>query len=397
MTEDTAPRHVAVLVGNGLSIAFNNQLNLRLITEEMISRMENASEGGTQVVHAMNEIARRALADGEVTDGDFEKLVGAFDSQVLTLDELAKLAALVDQDNVELSDSIQKVAAFSQQVRDMGTSYILQVIMERSRADWTLHEAMHKLVQAVVDEFDGQVHFGNLNYDTLLLSSLLAIDAPMTDLGLGYNPVPIRTVEEDSGEDGPSYVGYPLRKQANFPTGSRYRVRLLHLHGSLTYWGHAEKDIHIKIPIDAIRRHHLWEDMREGNPEWRPDVVLANQRDKARHVERHPFKLAYEAFQSGLTESEHWLVIGYSFRDKCVNDILRNEFIVRAKKPIVLVSTYGELPTRSEVELAFGWGAEDGHSDWLFINRDGAEGLEDTADWALFTDMSQKAEAELSR
>ncbi|MEZ2389068.1 hypothetical protein AB6813_05860 [bacterium RCC_150] len=117
----------------------------------------------------------------------------------------------------------------------------------------------------------------------------------------------------------------------------------------------------------------MWAGLREGRPKWRPAVVLANQRDKTHHVGRYPFKLAYEVFQKGLRDSDHWIVIGYSFRDACVNDILRNEFIRREVKPKVLVSTFGHSPTMEEVERAFGWGAEDKDSSgWLNINREGA-------------------------
>lgn len=387
MTDALPPLNAAVLVGNGLSIAFNSELNLASITKEMISRMESASEDGDKVVHAMNEIARRAVSDGEVTDEDFEKLVGAFDSQVLTLDELSKLAELVASEDTELRKSIQDVAAFSQKVRDMGISYVLEVIMERSRGDWTLHDEMHQLVSAIIDKFGGNVLIGNLNYDTLLLSALKAVDAPMSDLGHGYAQFPIQVKDEQNPEDeGTTYTVTRLRTTANFPVGPKYRVRLLHLHGSLTYWRSTENELHFKAPVDLLRNHAMWAGLREGEPKWRPAVVLANQRDKAHHVGRYPFKLAYETFQEGLSNSEHWLVIGYSFRDSCVNDILRNEFIRRKVKPRVLVSTFGDFPTMEEVELAFGWGAEDeDSSDWLTINRDGAKGLHETLDWAVFT------------
>ncbi|MEZ2389067.1 hypothetical protein AB6813_05855 [bacterium RCC_150] len=236
MPEELQPRQAAVLVGNGLSIAFNQQLNLASITREMISRMESATEDGDKVVHAMKEIARRALSDGEVTDEDFEKLVGAFDSQVLTLDELRKLADLVASEDTELRKSIQDVAAFSQKIRDMGISYVLEVIMERSRGDWTLHEEMHDLVSAIIEAFEGNVHIGNLNYDTLLLSALKAVDAPMSDMGHGFSQFPIRVKDEhDSDDGGTLYTVTRLRTVDNFPVGARYRVKLLHLHGSLTY------------------------------------------------------------------------------------------------------------------------------------------------------------------
>lgn len=387
MTDVLPALNAAVLVGNGLSIAFNSELNLASITKEMISRMESATEDGGKIVHAMNEIARRAVSDGEVTDGDFEKLVGAFDSQVLTLDELSKLAELVATEDAELRKSIKDVATFSQKVRDMGISYVLEVIMERSRGDWTLHEEMHQLVKTIIDEFGGTIHIGNLNYDTLLLSAMKAAHAPMSDMGHGFSQFPIQVKDEENPDDeGTTYTVTRLRSVANFPVGSKYRVRLLHLHGSLTYWHSIKEDLHFKAPVELLRNHQMWAGLREGEPKWRPTVVLANQRDKAHHVGLYPFKLAYETFQEGLRESQHWLVIGYSFRDTCVNDILRNEFIRRKVKPKVLVSTFGDLPTMEEVELAFGWGAEDeDSSSWLTINRQGARGLQETWDWAVFT------------
>jgi len=68
----TAERNVAVLVGNGLSIAFNPELNLQRITEEVLQRIEK-SEGGDVVV-AMKEIAERALPYGATSADDFEVL-----------------------------------------------------------------------------------------------------------------------------------------------------------------------------------------------------------------------------------------------------------------------------------------------------------------------------------
>ncbi len=283
--------------------------------------------------------------------------------------------------------SIQDVAAFSQKVRDRGISYVLEVIMDRSRGDWTLHEEMHGLVSAIIEKFGGTVHIGNLNYDTLLLSALKAVDAPMSDMGNRYSQFPIQVKDDENADDeGTSYTVTRLRTTANFPVGAKYRVRLLHLHGSLTYWRSTEHDLHFKAPVDLLRNHGMWAGLREGSPKWRPAVVLANQRDKSHHIGRYPFNLAYQTFKNGLRDSDHRLVIGYSFRDTCVNDILRTEFIRREVKPKVLVSTFGGLPALEEVERAFGWGAEDKDSSgWLSINREGAKGLEGTWDWAVFT------------
>lgn len=387
MTEHTFRRDASVLVGNGLSIAFRPRLNLATITEEMISRMQGATDNGDQVVHAMKEIARRALTEGDVADEDFEKLVGAFDSQALTLDELGKLADLVDEDpSSTLIDSIKEVSAFSQRVRDMGISYVLEVVMERSRADHDRDAGLHSLVENLMEEFDGNITIGNLNYDTLLLAALQATSAPMSDMAAGYGKLGIRVSDPDDDDYEMNYTGYILRDSPNFLNDRAHRLRLLQLHGSITYWHEVDgKRRHFKLPVDAVRNPKLWEELRSGVAAWRPTVVLANQRDKARHVERPPFSICYDSFQDSLASTDHWLVIGYSFRDACVNDVLRTEFLKRREKPTVLVSTYGRELKRAEVELAFGWGAEDADSNsWLTINRSGAAGLEDTSDWASF-------------
>jgi len=40
------------------------------------------------------------------------------------------------------------------------------------------------------------------------------------------------------------------------------------------------------------------------------------------------------------------------------------------------------------VERSFGWNAEDGDSShWLTINRDGADGVENTVDWEEFSTL----------
>ena len=124
---------------------------------------------------------------------------------------------------------------------------------------------------------------------------------------------------------------------------------------------------------------------REQTTDVRPVVVLANPRDKADHVSEYPFALAYEVFTDGLDQADQWLVIGYSFKDEPVNGRLRNAFLEREIKPKMLVVTHGESPSRVVVERALGWGADDGDSSaWLTINREGANGIQETEDWATF-------------
>ncbi|WIB15213.1 SIR2 family protein [Curtobacterium sp. MCPF17_050] len=371
-------RDVAVLVGNGLSIAFNPALNLRAITTEMVSRIAAASDEGGDVVRAMKEIAERALPNGVTSEEDFEILVGAFGAESRTMSNLEHLADLTKPQDEELKDAIKRVAQFAEEVRDNGLSHVLQVIFERSHAYQHDSQDLHDFVQAVVDSFEGRVTFANLNYDTLLLSGLINVcQGDLADMGHGYKQVSVTT--EDSSVKVPA-----LRStKSDFP--SNRRVRLLHLHGSVTFWSNTDRTIFAKLDRGFLETHNQWKAVRALDTNIRPVVVLANQRDKAAHVREFPFSLAYSMFSDSLVTADSWLIVGYSFRDEPVNSRLRDEFSDRDPKPRVLVVTHGSEPTRRQIERALGWGKEDGSSnEWLTIHRGGADGVETTTDWSAF-------------
>lgn len=369
-----------MLVGNGLSIAFNPELNLRTITQEMIDRISSEGEDGDDVVAAMREIAARALPDGANTDDDFEVLVGAFGAESRTLSYLQELADLVSPQDENLRDAIKLVSAFAERVRDTGLSHVLQVIFERSHAYESESEPLRAFVRGILGGFAGQVAIANLNYDTLLLAALLneCDRDELADMASGYKRVTVHS-------EGETIRRVPALREvaADFPADRR--VRLLHLHGSVTYWSDREKDVFAKLDTSFLRNYDQWEAVRQQDTDVRPVVVLANQRDKATTVTEYPFSLAYEMFKRGLARADKWLIVGYSFRDDPINAALRDEFIGRVEKPSVLVVTHGSYPTRREIRRAFGWGAEDGKAHWLTVNREGAFDLMASDEWEAFT------------
>jgi hypothetical protein len=370
---------VAVLVGNGLSIAFNPELELRSITEEVMTRIRAAD--GDDVVAAMKEIAENALPEGVTSDEDFEHLVGAFGTESRMLGMLETLATLTSPKDEELREAIRRVASFAAQVRDNGVSHVLEVICERTHAEFEKAAELHALVTSILEAFPGKVAFGNLNYDTLLLAALLHVDddkKQVADLADGRSTVNVE-VNDKEHRDVPA-----LRREAtDFP--QRRRVRLLHLHGCLAYWENRQMDLFAKIPKEILDDDKQWSAVRDRTTNVRPSVVLANPRDKAQHVTEYPYSLAYEVFEEGLRSATNWIVIGYSLRDEPINRMLSARFLDLQEKPSVLVVTHGDGPTDVEVHRAFGWGADDGDpSPWLTICRSGANGLQHTAEWKAY-------------
>ncbi|MFF5625346.1 SIR2 family protein [Microbacterium sp. LWH10-1.2] len=366
-------RNVAALVGNGMSIAFEPSLNLTSITEEVLRRIE--SEDGGQVVEAMKKVAEWALPDGASSDHDFELLVGAFGFESRTLGLLDSLAALREPADEDLRDAIDAVARFAQRVRDGGIAHVLEVIAERSHASQERAAPMRRLMSALIHDFDGRISIGNLNYDTLLLAALMKVcPKEFSDLGDGRKET---TVVLGLSEHPANRL---RRRRADFP--KYQRVRLLHLHGSLTYW--SDGDTSVKVSLPELEAASPWRAIRSGETTARPLVVLANPQEKPEQVRRHPFGLAYDLFSDALDEADSWLVVGYSFRDESVNLRMQESLAAYEEPPRMLVVTHGDSPSRQEISRALGVEPSSTHA-WLHIDKRGAYGLEARSSWSWFT------------
>ncbi|MBE4719879.1 SIR2 family protein [Pseudarthrobacter sp. AB1] len=359
-------RNLGMLIGNGLSLAFNPELNIRLISEEIIRRVRQ--DAGDKDADAIATAMQRAAA---ATGGgnpmlDFEVLVGAFVTEGSFMERLHELASYIDPSDAELSAAFERIASFSESLRWRGVSHVLEVVAERTVASLDLKADLNTFVDLVLNNYGGTITVGNLNYDTLVLSSLMENHASeFCDLALGYNPA---TISFDGGQ---RFSIYKLRTALNFPNARR--VRLLNLHGSLTWWRNSADDSVYKFPVEEVRRPTIWSTIRELDYDegWYPEVVLANQSSKVHQVLRPPFSLAYDGLRRGLEMSDDWMVVGYSFRDVSVNALLREAFDTKTNRPNVLVVTKGEFPTRGEIEQAFSWSLAQGASaSWLRIQRD---------------------------
>jgi SIR2-like domain len=372
--ETSRPRNLGMLIGNGLSLAFNPELNIRVISEEIVRRVrQDAGEKDADAIATAMQRAAAATGGGNPML-DFEVLVGAFVTEGSFMERLGELASYIDPNDVELSSAFARISGFSESLRWRGVSHVLEVVAERTVASLGLKADLNTFIDLVVASYSGTITLGNLNYDTLVLSSLMENHGgEFCDLALGYNPATI------SFEGGLRFPIYQLRTALNFPNGRR--IRLLSLHGSLTWWRNHKDGSVYKFPVEEVRRPTIWSTIRQHDYDegWYPEVVLANQSSKVYQVLRPPFSLAYEGLRRSLETSDDWLIVGYSFRDVPVNALLREAFDAKTSRPNVLVVTKGQLPTRTEIEHALSWSVAQGSSStWLRIIRDGAESIVQT-------------------
>lgn len=138
---------------------------------------------------------------------------------------------------------------FASRVRDNGISYVLGVIAEYSHAFQDRAEDLNSLISALIESFAGKISIGNLNYNTLLLAGLLAfcVSKVVADMGHGLqeDSIPIRGRKRVT-------VNHLRQSVADFPDS--HRVRLLHLHRSLTYWANSDESMHVKLPREEVER-----------------------------------------------------------------------------------------------------------------------------------------------
>lgn len=365
-------RSLTCLAGNGLSIAFNPDLSLQSVTNEVVARLD-ADAPVRPVSGILIELAR--INDAGDAEVDFEALVGTLSSQHGAFVQMAQLCNAMEPTDQELATALRRSATFAAQLADVGVSQVLDVIGERSIAYYERQEPLSNWLKSLVTEFADRLTFANLNYDTMLHAGLLEWPADLCDMGDGRQ----RQIFEDA--EGLRLPCNGIRTEDDFPDDRR--IRLIHMHGSYTWWRQGDDRQVYRIDADQVRSSALLSRVRNQTTSLRPVVVLANRIEKPTVVERYPFDLSYDIFSSSLQESDHWLVVGYSFRDSSVNERLRRAALARERgdMPKVCVITYGDEPSKHLIEQEFGWSVADGPSSWLTVIRTGVLNSPETSEW----------------
>lgn len=371
--------NLAMLVGNGLSIAFSDELMLGNISSEVTERLTSiyGNQGG-DVAKAMQKVAAHARTGDPITD--FESLIGAFGGHSDILRDLTTFANLTENSS-EITDEIKRVREFVGAVQRKGIGHTLEIIVERSYSDLVSRKPLNDFFALVRSVFSSAITVANLNYDTLVLSVLSEdYGSSFCDLARGG-----ATSSAEINLTGSPHNIYELRPDASdMPEQSWKPIRLLHLHGSATFWN--IKGSSVKVEIPTTRNESVWQRFRDGDLKAHPLVVLANQHDKADHVRRYPFNVAYELAEDDFRSSDSWLIVGYSFRDVCVNDLLKRCWDSSFSKPRILIVTKGQDLISGDIENALGLDHEAISNYPIDIERDGVVGLEERGPWKWFVD-----------
>jgi hypothetical protein len=267
---------IAVLIGNGLSIAYNGNLTIPKITESIVQRLSEAGSDGTPQAQLMRMVAERAGHDDARTN--FEAPVSPFDELRDTLPLIGKLSNLAGKSRLDIRRALQDSAEFANLLYRHGVSNVLEVIAMESTAREDDIVPLRAFVEEIIDSADGgEVAVGNLNYDALLMAAMCRDhNHDLCDLADGRRQRALYWITEDNWA-----VGRPLRTDGNLPYR---RLTLLHLHGSLAWLRNPADDCVYKLGIEDLRRIDYWRLWRQGKTNWSPVVGLTNQPGKTKLI-----------------------------------------------------------------------------------------------------------------
>jgi hypothetical protein len=384
MITPASPLHgksdIAALVGNGLSMTFNPDLNIRSLTEAVSARFRQQRPGRPAADRVLARLAARQHATGDPYR-DFEAMIGPLDQQRENLRDLRELAELVGEESRPVATALRTIDSFVSATRRLGVGQVLDTIQERSYADANRTAPVHTFISGLVGATrGGQLTVGNLNYDSLVLAGLCELlpTRAFCDMTFGYVTQKFSVVGEH-----PPITGRALRgKPEDFLPRP---VTLLHLHGSLAWLRDPDTGQVWRFGMSDLREVDYWRNWRDGVTDWSPEVVLTNQDSKSAVVTNPPFNLAYQVFESRLRTADTWVLAGYSFRDECVNDLLAKVWRQRWLEPKVMVVTKGQSLTDDAVLDAVGYQpllhGDPDPATWLHVCRHGLEQAPECSTW----------------
>lgn len=301
-----------VVIGNGVSQGFTNELALDRITTRVRTRLE------PEDLALLDDVTLLAAPDGFEANAqtNFEAMAGP-------IDRIAEALGLLD---LLSAAQIHRFEGFREAARELHRIYVSIVGLVFEEIDeYCVEEAAGDNGWA---EINGMAHdlgelaelhglsIYTLNYDSLLPSALLHEDVAYYD---GFR-------------DPNGRINSPLDSWNNPFT-------MYQLHGSLAWVDFQEQGV-TKVGHDNAR--DVWLPTWAGGNDQAGSPVVVLTDLKSRVVRRYPFDLFYQQFRSDLCDAEGVAVAGYGFGDIPVNARLAEYLAQDADRTITVFSPNAE-------------------------------------------------------
>ena len=304
-----------LLLGNGLSIAVNEELSLDRLTQTFLDGHGDDRDLIDRLVGGVNLGAVDPIRD-------FEGIVAGLESAEEVITAFVDLARTIAQPDIQGAAAVLEAHGIPDLVRRLYYAYcaeVLNAIGDLARVDIPDEVmAFGEWVKAQHATHD-RLSIFTLNYDVLMErmligQDLLALRWETTDF---FSGLPERRLDIELIPGYPSVQG-ALYYPQDPPSGRS--LHLHHLHGCLTHLRAPDGNIY-KVSSDMIRAFGLYSRLAAGEPsDFVPSVILGSR--KAERARSWPFSHAFLSLETDIAEARTVCIAGYSFRDTAVNDRL---------------------------------------------------------------------------
>ena len=308
-------------------------MSIPKLTESL--RDEFAELGGDEASEALSSFAQALGGEGV---SDFELLLSPLEAVGAALPHLRALGAIADKFKNKPQQILSDASSLLLSMHRVGLATTLELIAGRAKGqgEEVFEQVIVETCKAIAElDSADTITVGTANYDGLLHAGFLSIDGlRFSDLAAGYSRV------SASPDAQNTLSGLTLR---NWDDLRGNDVDLLNVHGSLAWLADPATGTAIKFELDDLRNIGYWESLKDGTAQLLPQVVLTDQKHGV--VREWPFSLAYQILERRLTFANRWLIAGYGFRDRPLNDVMRRAVATRAawdwQPPTILVIDKG--------------------------------------------------------
>ncbi|MGG3771628.1 SIR2 family protein [Heyndrickxia faecalis] len=311
-----------VLTGNGLSVGLNRAFALQNITQTFYNKL--TPEHQKFIQHHMERIQKDEYiqVDFEEAIASIEQVHDALDSYVnflINKEEGKKYLESEGLDVEELQSHLTKI----KEIIISYTSSIVEII--DGNVHWEqIGDRLSGFINWLQAELQGndEIDLFTLNFDLLLETILLRT--------VGTDEFTDFHVKRGKTPDGHDKFNFDPQQTLN--DFDYRRIRLHHLHGSLSSFKRLSDGRIFKLRTEDIRLSDLYKKL-DAN-ELFPSIITGGF--KSKKIQSLPFSFYYGKFKEKMVDPENLCeelyIIGYSFRDEHINKAISERLKIHRKR-----------------------------------------------------------------
>jgi len=311
-----------VLTGNGLSVGLNRAFALQNITQTFYNKL--TPEHQKFIQHHMERIQK-----DEYIQVDFEEAIASIEEVHDALDSYVNFLINEEEGKKYLESEglgVEELQSHLTKIKEIIISYTSSIVeIIDGNVHWEqIGDRLSGLINWLQAELQGndEIDLFTLNFDLLLETILLRI--------VGTDEFTDFHVKRGKTPDGHDKFNFDPQQTLN-DFGYR-RIRLHHLHGSLSSFKRLSDGRIFKLRTEDIRLSDLYKKL-DAN-ELFPSIITGGF--KSKKIQSLPFSFYYGKFKEKMVDPENLCeelyIIGYSFRDEHINKAISERLKIHRKR-----------------------------------------------------------------